>query len=315
MVKKTATQHVSDNLRQSLESAIPVREGRYRSYSFEDRLKAISMSDNGMSSIAIGREMGIDSSVIRGWIRRYRKEGLDGLKRKHCKKIPNEHTIHQPDFREDARAHAESAVPTGRKGFVHFVDNPALVRSMVSTLCAFGIKTDDIAVGYDVRDLSGLMTAGETLVVNSLFDLSSDFSKMMYILCDLLKAGITIVSISDRGQEIRPGDMDSVEMVTVLKNYLSAAWTDVRQYETGDISMLPDRIIRLRKRKKEDSFSEALNLYMNGHTMASAARTAGCSYTAFRYWLFNKKKPETAMKPSADDIVSEYSVEMAQAGQ
>ena len=42
------------------------RAKKYRSYSMKDRLKAVSMSESGMGSVSIGRELGIDSSLIRG---------------------------------------------------------------------------------------------------------------------------------------------------------------------------------------------------------------------------------------------------------
>lgn len=263
--------------------------GRYRSYSFDDRLKAVSMSEQGMSSLAISRVMGIDSSLIRGWIRRYKKEGLDGLKHKPYRNVPAESPFTPVSTLDDSSQ--ETVTSNGNiKGFVHFVDNPALVRSMVNTLSAYGVHPDNIVVREDICEYLESLEPGDTLVINSLFDLSSNFSKMLFVLGDLLKADVTLVSISDNGQKIKPGDMDSLEIVSILKNYLSVAWMDVSQ-RTNPPAQSPSLT---RSQKIEDSFTEALEIYMKGHTMAFAARTAGCSYSSFRYWLTNKKSEHQA---------------------
>ena len=258
--------------------------GRYHSYSFDDRLKAVSMSEQGMSSLAISRAMGIDSSLIRSWIRRYKKEGLDGLKHKPYRNVTPEIPFTPISTHNDS---AQETVTSGEslKGFVHFVDNPVLVRSMVNTLSAYGVHPDNIAVSEDILEYYESLKPGDTLVINSLFDLSSNFSKILYIIGDLLKAGVSIVSISDNGRKIKPGDMDSLEIVSILKNYLSVAWMDVSQ-RTSPPAQSP---LLTRSQNKEESFTEALELYMKGHTMAFAARTAGCSYSSFRYWLTTKK--------------------------
>ena len=63
------------------QGTISTRVGKkYKSYSIEDKIKAVSMSEAGISSTAISRELGIDSSLIRCWSRKYRKDGVDGLR-------------------------------------------------------------------------------------------------------------------------------------------------------------------------------------------------------------------------------------------
>lgn len=273
---------------------------KYRSYSMTDRLKAVSMSESGMGSVCIGREMGIDSSLIRGWIRRYKKDGINGLKPKShrngiCGSV-------MPQVAMIGLEQETSTRIDGKKGFVHFVDNPVLVRSMVNTLSAYGLPMENIVVGDDARTLAHSMAAGGTLVLNSLFDLSCDFAKILYVIEDLLRAGITIVSISDKGLEINPGYTDSLGLVSILKNYLLFSVEDVNP--AGDDTdrllgyQVAQSIPRTYHNKKEQALLAALDLYQKGHTMAYAVREAGCSYNAFRYWL--KKK----MSVGLDDIQS-----------
>ena len=262
--------------------------GRYHSYSFDDRLKAVSMSEQGMSSLAISRAMGIDSSLIRSWIRRYKKEGLDGLKHKPYRNVTPEIPFTPISTHNDS---AQETVTSGGslKGFVHFVDNPVLVRSMVNTLSAYGVHSNNIVVSEDIRDYSESLEPGDILVINSLFDISSDLSRMLSVLQDLLKTGISVVSISDKGQMIKPGNTDSVELVSILKNYLSIAWTDLRPVERKDCQPEPKSVHQVFEQRKEERFSKARRLCEEGYSMAHAARTAGCSYSSFRYWLTNKK--------------------------
>lgn len=182
----------------------------------------------------------------------------------------------------------------GKRGFVHFVDNPVLVRSMVNTLSAYGLSLGDITIGDDARILARSMSAGETLVINSFFDFSSDFSKMLYIVEDILRAGITIVSISDNGMEIKPGYTDSLGLVSIFKNYLSFSDKNDVQIDKNPIPQDFPTLHLASLSEKEHGFLTALDLCQRGHTMASAARIAGCSYTSFRYWLQNKVMQDNA---------------------
>lgn len=193
----------------------------YKSYSFDDKLKVVRMKESGMSSLEIGSSLGIDSSLIRGWLRRYRREGLDGLLRRSSKSRNSHLTIHR---RPPVGTAPIGSAPTTQKGFVHYVDNPALVRSMVSTLLSFGIQPDNIIVGNDILESFCSFAAGDILVLNSLYDLSGDSIRLFHALEQLLRAGITVVSISDNGQEIKPDGSHPAELVSVLRNYITTEW-------------------------------------------------------------------------------------------
>ncbi len=199
------------------ESVLPVlRAKRYKSYTFEDRLKVVKLSESGFSSLEIGKSLGIDSSLIRGWLRRYRKEGLDGL-------VPRSHrkTAHAGCLR------LINSEMSAVRGYVHYVDNPILVRSMVDALLTFGIDSDKIFVGNDTTDFLRSMASGDTVVVNSLFDLSSSVHGLLRIMEELLKSGITIVSLTDNCQSIAPDDTNPVDFLKLLSKYLSNDWMDI----------------------------------------------------------------------------------------
>ncbi|MCQ2066700.1 MAG: helix-turn-helix domain containing protein [Bacteroidaceae bacterium] len=211
------------------ESVLPVlRAKRYKSYTFEDRLKVIKLSESGFSSLEIGKSLGIDSSLIRGWLRRYRKEGLDGL-------VPRPHrkTAHAGCLR------LINSDMTAVRGYVHYVDNPILVRSMVDALLTFGIDSDKIFVGKDITDFSRSMASGDTVVVNSLFDLSSSTSRLLSILEELLQSGITIVSLTDNCQSIAPDATNPVAFLKLLGKYLSGDWMDIPTFRqvSGECEM------------------------------------------------------------------------------
>lgn len=201
----------------------------YKSYTFEDRFKVIRMWESGLKSLEIGRTLEIDSSLIRGWIRQYRKYGVDGLIPRSSKLKDRRPTAHlrsavsTTSFNTDSNSNTD---PASRNGFVHYVDNPALVRSMVCNLLSFGVLPENIIVGVDVLDFLPSFAAGNILVVNSLFDLSGDLSKLLHTLEELLRAGITVVSISDKGYEIKPDDSCSAELVSVIRNYISPEWKE-----------------------------------------------------------------------------------------
>ena len=49
-------------------------------YTYEDRTRVISLYQSGLGSKRIAAVTGIDDSVIRRWIRRYRAHGLESLR-------------------------------------------------------------------------------------------------------------------------------------------------------------------------------------------------------------------------------------------
>ena len=53
-------------------------------YSCEEKLRIVNeVLQNHKSSREVGRENGLDSSMIRRWVRQYNKDGLDALKSKN----------------------------------------------------------------------------------------------------------------------------------------------------------------------------------------------------------------------------------------
>ena len=53
---------------------------KHHAYPQEVRQQAIALHDQGLGAKRISRELGIDSSVIKEWLRRYREFGADSLK-------------------------------------------------------------------------------------------------------------------------------------------------------------------------------------------------------------------------------------------
>lgn len=109
-----------------LKNAVP---RKHRSYPMSVRLKAVTMSEIGMGSLAIGNEMGIDSSLIRVWVRKYKKYGIDGLKSASYtsgRKADEIVKAHTPESDVQGRAI--------RYGFVRHVDNPSLMLILIVPL-------------------------------------------------------------------------------------------------------------------------------------------------------------------------------------
>lgn len=52
----------------------------YRPHPYSERLKAISMYEEGMGSKRIAAALGVDDSMVRSWLRKYRTHGLDALR-------------------------------------------------------------------------------------------------------------------------------------------------------------------------------------------------------------------------------------------
>ena len=56
-------------------------------YSCEEKLRIVNeVLKNHKSSIEVGRENGLDSSMIRRWVRQYNKDGIDALESKNANK-------------------------------------------------------------------------------------------------------------------------------------------------------------------------------------------------------------------------------------
>ena len=55
-------------------------ERKNRPHPFSERKRAVELYEQGLSSRQISRTMGIDASMIRDWVRRYRAHGLEALR-------------------------------------------------------------------------------------------------------------------------------------------------------------------------------------------------------------------------------------------
>lgn len=275
---------------ESVENTTVKASRKYKSYTFEDRLRAISMKEAGMSSLEIGERMGIDSSLIRGWVRRYRKDGTDGLKPVSHRRMMGANV---PDVRAMECPPVELNEFQQRKGFIHYVDNPGLMRSMTSSLAEFGVSAANITVGSDASGYADTLEQGDTVVVNSLFDFSNSLVGIMAVIVRLMKKGVSIVSISDCGITIGEGGSDVASVVSVLSKYADIA--EASGFSGKDsYGYIPLGNCFTERSTREQSFRNALELYSKGCSMTHATRVAGCSYSAFRYW-YNKQNRESAV--------------------
>lgn len=55
-------------------------ERKNRPHPFSERKRAVELYGQGLSSGQVARKMGIDASMIRDWVRRYRAHGLEALR-------------------------------------------------------------------------------------------------------------------------------------------------------------------------------------------------------------------------------------------
>lgn len=248
----------------------------YRTYSLNDRLRAVSLSADGLSSTEIGRELGVDGSLVRRWLRRYRDEGLDGLKSRRS-------SILVPDALPSAPDSGRVSGPSAVCGFVRRVDNPSVLKSMVDNLASYGVDATSVTVGDSPTDYVRSLRFGSLLVVNSLFDLSSDIADLLLVLGEALDRRVSVVSLSDDGLRIDSTETDTASLLRRLGGYarmaglcsaLSSSSPRRQGRPSGTVSR--DRLNRYRK---------AYDLYSGGASMSSAARSAGCTYASFRRWV------------------------------
>ena len=52
----------------------------YKRHPFSEKEQAVYLYLSGLGSKRIARQMGLDASMVRKWLRRYRASGLEGLK-------------------------------------------------------------------------------------------------------------------------------------------------------------------------------------------------------------------------------------------
>ncbi|MCQ2143160.1 MAG: helix-turn-helix domain containing protein [Bacteroidales bacterium] len=194
-------------------------ERKYRSYSYEDRLDVIMMSDSGMSSTEIRDITGIDDSLIRYWVRRYRRNGMDALKRKRYSSAP---------------------IPTtgkpGIKGYVRYIDNPEILNAQFEKLRQAGIESEDIIVSVSAGSMLGEMS-GSTVVMNSLFDLASDLPGIIRLLSIALRKDVTIISLNDGKVELNSKDQDTVNILAMFERYAYANMKRLKNNNGSEMKM------------------------------------------------------------------------------
>ena len=87
--------------------------------------------------------------------------------------------------------------PAITKGYIRRVDNPGVVQQMRRNLEQSGVQSPDITVGNDPRSYLRSLEPGTVVVVNSLFDLSSDISGILETIREALSRGISVQSLRD----------------------------------------------------------------------------------------------------------------------
>ena len=66
---------------ESVTTAHEVRRKRaYNFHPFSEREKVVALYESGLGNERIAKLMGLDSSMVRQWLRRYRDAGLDALR-------------------------------------------------------------------------------------------------------------------------------------------------------------------------------------------------------------------------------------------
>lgn len=242
-----------------------------RTYTYEDRLGAIRLHEEGLSSTEIESRTGIDSSIIRRWVRRYEAEGNDGLRRRNAP-VPVDTT--------------PSNNNPGTFGYVRSIDNPGVVRALVERLTEHGVPVESITVGDDSLGYLRSLRFGSRVVVNSLFDLSSDISEIMKILGEAFAQQIGIVSLGDGGITLSPDTTGTGELLKLLGAYASmSGQTSPRLVvSSGERRGRPSNAI---SPGRVETYMNAVRLFNAGHSMSSAAKAAGCKYSSFRYWYLN----------------------------
>lgn len=259
------------------------------------KLKAISMSECGMDSISIGKELDIDSSLIRGWVRKYGRYGVDGLKPASYRKKT------MIEVKETGTGPAKPDTAQ-RIGFVRYVDNPSLMRSMVSRLSAFGISRDRLEVWNDFKAFLGRAKAGDTIIVNSLFDISSDISTLITIIDLLINNGITVISLEDNGIAFGQDGIKPSDILRVFHNFIKLAENGISPTSKSAVPPSDTGQAKPIRNVMNTRLAEAYELWRAGRSMAYAAREAGCSYSSFRNWMnrnANKKRSATTMPPDS----------------
>ena len=174
--------------------------------------------------------------------------------------------------------------PAITKGYIRRVDNPGVVQQMKRNLELSGVQPTDVTVGNDPRVYLRSLEPGTVVVVNSLFDLSSDISGILEALREAFSRGISVQSLRDGGAVIDASRIKGRALLDILGTYsaLSAASCPVLETSAerrrASYTISPGRT---------EVYMTALKYFRDGYPMTKAAKAAGCSYPSFRYWYQN----------------------------
>ncbi len=154
------------------------------------------------------------------------------------------------------------------KGYIWLVDNPAVVESLLESLRGYGVPKDNITIGNDTRSFINSLKRGDTVVVNSLFDLSPKLSDIIIILSAAAGRGVRIISLRENREVL---SQSSAELLQLLGSY-------------AELSGRTSRPSLPTSRASASKYQKALKFYRSGMSMQKAASAAGCNYSSFWYW-------------------------------
>ena len=174
--------------------------------------------------------------------------------------------------------------PAITKGYIRRVDNPGVVQQMRRNLELSGIPSSDITIGNDPRSYLHSQEDGTMVVVNSLFDLSSDITGIMDSLREALSRGIAVQSLRDGKAVINASGTRGKALLDILGTYSALSASPSPVLET---SAERRRSCYTISPGRTEVYMTALKYFRDGYPMTKAAKAAGCSYPSFRYWYQN----------------------------
>ena len=170
------------------------------------------------------------------------------------------------------------------KGYIRRVDNPGVVQQMRRNIETSGVKPSDITVGNDPRTYLCSLEPGTVVVVNSLFDLSSDISGILETLREALSRDIAVKSLRDGGAVIDASRTGGKALLDILGTYSALSEPSSSVLETSAERRRSGYTI---SPGRTEAYMTALKYFRDGYPMTKAAKAAGCSYPSFRYWYQN----------------------------
>ena len=174
--------------------------------------------------------------------------------------------------------------PAITKGYIRRVDNPGVVQQMRRNLETSGVQPSDITIGTDPRAYLHSQEPGTVVVVNSLFDLSSDISGIMDALRESFSRGIALQSLRDGGAVLNASYTRGKALLEILGTYSALSAPSCPVLETSSERRRSGYTI---SPGRTEVYMTALKYFRDGYPMTKAAKAAGCSYPSFRYWYQN----------------------------